>query len=260
MDILVSTPGSPGTSFTDNVKDKIVIIFDVLLSCDDFETVRALGQELEKYDINWNYARNILPFLQNCGLVKYRSNVPIVNKDFFTDLGYAFIDVLKCISICDKEENEVEKEIILSELHCIEEVILFQGLVRMMKNKECNYSKDFYDVLRFVDIYGSIDALEYLLIQHMRDNGNNDYILEMKQIVEDYRSNKIEINVKTKTKNGDSGEAKSVNSFPYVHGNFAKAGVLEKTDDNKFVLNENRRKEIKAALLEVEEVWENSAK
>ena len=94
----------------------------------------------------------------------------------------------------------------------------------------------------------------------MRDNGNNDYILEMKQIVEDYRSNKIEINVKTKTKNGDSGEAKSVNSFPYVHGNFAKAGVLEKTADNKFVLNENRRKEIKAALLEVGEVWENSAK
>ena len=30
MDIVVSSPGSPGTSFTENVKDKIVIIFDVL--------------------------------------------------------------------------------------------------------------------------------------------------------------------------------------------------------------------------------------
>lgn len=257
MDILVSTPGSPGTSFTNNVKEKIVVIFDVLLNNKNFATVRALGQELEKFDINWNYARNILPFLQNCGFVRYRSNAPIINKEFFTDLGYAFIDILKCISICEKEENGIEKESVLAELHCIEENILFQGLVKMMKNEECNYSRDFYDVLRFVDIYGSIDAMEYLLIQYMRDNCNGDYILEMRQIVEDYRSNKIEINVKTKTKNGDNGEAKSVNSFPYVHGNFGKAGVLIKANDNKFVLNENRTKEVKAALLEVGEVWEN---
>ena len=102
MDILVSTPGSPGTSFTNNVKEKIVVIFDVLLNNKNFATVRALGQELEKFDINWNYARNILPFLQNCGFVRYRSNAPIINKEFFTDLGYAFIDILKCISICEK--------------------------------------------------------------------------------------------------------------------------------------------------------------
>ena len=64
MDITVSSPGSPGTSFTDNVKEKIVIIFDVLAShSENFASVRDLGTELEKYGINWNYARNILPFM-----------------------------------------------------------------------------------------------------------------------------------------------------------------------------------------------------
>ena len=30
MDITVSSPGSPGTSFTDNVKDQIVLLFNEL--------------------------------------------------------------------------------------------------------------------------------------------------------------------------------------------------------------------------------------
>lgn len=52
MDITVSSPGSPGTSFTDNVKDKIVIIYDVLKNNDNFESVRELGYELEKYGMS----------------------------------------------------------------------------------------------------------------------------------------------------------------------------------------------------------------
>lgn len=35
MDIVVSTPGSPGTTFTDNVKNQIVVIYDVVNSTDD---------------------------------------------------------------------------------------------------------------------------------------------------------------------------------------------------------------------------------
>ena len=80
MDITVSSPGSPGTSFTDNVKEKILTIFDVLQNNEDFASVRDLGTELEKYGMNWNYARNILPFLQNCGIVNYQDVAAIENK------------------------------------------------------------------------------------------------------------------------------------------------------------------------------------
>ena len=73
MDITVSSPGSPGTSFTDNVKEKILTIFDVLQNNEDFASVRDLGTELENHGMNWNYARNILPFLQNCGIVNYQN-------------------------------------------------------------------------------------------------------------------------------------------------------------------------------------------
>ena len=93
MDITVSSPGSPGTSFTDNVKDKILVIFEVLSSNDDFESVRALGAELEKHGLNWNYARNILPFMQNCGMVEYRDVDVIDNKRFFTNIGHTYIDI-----------------------------------------------------------------------------------------------------------------------------------------------------------------------
>lgn len=50
-----------------------------------------------------------------------------------------------------------------------------------MKNKDCNYSRDFFDVLLFAYKYGSIDSTEYLLIQHMRENEPDDYIRRMKK-------------------------------------------------------------------------------
>lgn len=69
----------------------------------------------------------------------------------------------------------------------------------------------------------------------------------------------ISINVKTKTKNADDGEAKSVNSFPYVNGNFTKAGVFYKSD-GKFYITEERRSEVECAIREVGLLWQNSVK
>ena len=115
MDITVSSPGSPGTSFTDNVKEKIVIIFDVLASHpENFASVRDLGTELEQYGINWNYARNILPFMQNCGIVDYQDVDVIINDKFFTNIGYAYVDILKTIKIVKDEPESTEREEILS--------------------------------------------------------------------------------------------------------------------------------------------------
>ena len=142
-------------------------------------------------------------------------------------------------------------------LERIQESIYFQCLVYMMKNRECNYSRDFFDVLCFVNLYQSIDSTEYLLIQHFRNNSGDDYLLEMEDTVCQYRSGAIAVNVKTKTKNDDRGAAKSVNSFPYVQGNFQKAGIFIKTDDGRYCINEARCPEIDAAIREVEKTWQS---
>lgn len=252
MDITVSSPGSPGTSFTDNVKDKIVIIFDVLASHpENFASVRDLGTELEQYGINWNYARNILPFLQNCGIVDYQDVSEIVNTKFFTNIGYAYIDILKTIKIVKDVPESTDREEILSMLEKIQEEIYFQCLVIMMKNKDCNYSHDFFDVLYFAKKYESIDSTEYYLIQHEREKGLQNYLDEMEDTVKQYREGSLAINVKSKTKKDDSGAAKSVNSFPYVQGNFIKAGVFYKGDDSRYYISNERIAEVDNAIEEV---------
>ncbi len=259
MDIVVSSPGSPGTSFTDNVKEKILIIFDVLENNEDFSSVRDLGTELEKHGMNWNYARNILPFLQNCGIVNYQDVTTIENKKFFTNIGKTYVDILQAIKTVKAEPPGELRDEILDKLEKIQEEIYFQCLVIMMKNPDCNYGYDFFDVLWFVKKYGSIDSTEYLLIQHEREMNPDSYLIDMADTVRQYRDGTIAINVKTKTKNDESGEAKSVNSFPYVHGNFIKAGVFYKGDDNRYYIVNNRMPEIIKAIQEVR-LCQNSAK
>lgn len=147
MDITVSSPGSPGISFTDNVKDRILLISDVLETNQNFSSVRDLGTALEKRGLNWNYARNILPFLRNCGMVQYQDVKTIENKYFFTNIGNAYVDILRVIKIVKTEpQNNLTDELIVM-LEKIQEIIYFQCLVIMMKNPHCNYGYDFFDVL-----------------------------------------------------------------------------------------------------------------
>lgn len=251
MDITVSSPGSPGTSFTENVKDKIVLIFDVLQSNDDFASIRDLGTVLEAHGFNWNYARNVLPFLRNCRMVNYQDNIPIKNKSFFTNIGYAYVDILKSIKVAKMEPDSDLKNAILSAMDNIQKEIYFQSLVLMMKNPDCNYGYDFFDVLRFVNQYESIDSTEYMLIEYERENYLKTYWTRIGDLIKQYRDGSIEVNVATKTKNNQSGAAKSVNSFPYVSGNFEKAGVFYKGDGNRYYAVKERTPEIVNAIKEV---------
>lgn len=257
MDIIVSSPGSPGTSFTDNVKEQIITFYDVLCEHDNFDSAGGLRKYLEeKYGYRQAYTRNILAFLQNCGIVNYQNIDVFENKNFFTNIGKTYVDILKCIKIVNGQD-EID-DIIFEKLNAIENIIYFQCLVLMMKNKDCSYAQDFFDVLRFVDCFGSINSTEYLLIQYEREHCEGNYIVAMDDIVNKYRNKEIEINVLTKTKNDDKGTAKSVNSFPYVNGNFSKSGVFVKDDSGRFIFNTSRYSEIQSAIKEVSEVWLNS--
>lgn len=252
MEIIVSSPGSPGTSFTDNVKDQIILLSDELDKHEDFKNLADLKKHLKTCGLNASYVRNILPFLQFCGLVKYEGIISFDNKNFFTNIGHAYVDILKSIQIVKAEPDSDIKNGILPILERIQEEIYFQCLIIMMKNTECNYSVDFLDVLRFIDMYGHIDLTEYLLVLYYRENEGENYIAKLEEIVKHYRNSEIEVIVKTKTKNATDGEGetKSVNSFPYVTGNFQKAGIMEKRN-NKFYFVSGKQSEIKSAIEEV---------
>lgn len=257
MDIVISSPGSPGTSFTDNVKDQIITFFDALCEHEDFDSAGGLRQYLEeKYGFNQSYTRNILAFLQNCGIVNYQNLEVFENDKVFTNIGKAYVDILKSIKTMSEQEDI--NEVVLAKLQSIEKIIYFQCLVLMMKNKDCNYAQDFFDVLRFVEKYDSIDSTEYLLILYERENFEGDYISTMTDIVNQYRQNQLVVNVYTKTKNNEKGDSKSVNSFPYVTGNFSKSGVFLKDDSGRYRFNKDRSVEIKRAIEEVSEIWQKS--
>ena len=252
MDILVSSPGSPGTNFTDNVKEQILLISDELDKNDDFASLMELKKHLENCGLNQNYARNILPFLQNCGIIKYDNIDTFRNSEIVTNIGRAYVDVLKSIKIAKNEEKSELRDDILQILEQIQQTIYFQCLTIMMKNTDCNYGIDFFDVIRFVDMYGHMDITDYMLILYEREKDSSDYLQNLRSIVEQYRNNEIEINVKTKTKNATEGDgkSKSVNSFPYVTGNFCKSGVMKKIG-GKFYFEESRIEEIKSTIREV---------
>lgn len=247
MDITISSPGSPGTSLTPNVKSQIVLMFDELVKADDFESLSDLKNHLEKCGLNKDYVRNILPFLQFCGIIEYSNIKKFVNEKFFTDIGKAYVDILKSIAILKEEPESDDKKALLGYLENIQETIYFQCLVIMMKSSECNYAMDFFDVLRFVQKYGYIDKTEYFLVIYERNHAEGEYLDNIKETIEEYRNGEIDINVKTETASADEGK---VNSFPYVSGNFVKAGIFYK-EKNKCYIVESRKAEVEAAIEEV---------
>ena len=160
---------------------------------------------LQTCGLNQNYVRNILPFLQYCGIVKYENISAFENKNIFTNIGYAYVDILQSINIAQHEPESNEQKYIIELLEKVQETIYFQCLVLMMKSTDCNYANDFFDVLYFVYKYNSIDLTEYLLIQYERDQDANEHIERMAPIVDQYRNGTLEINIKTRTKNSNVG-------------------------------------------------------
>lgn len=62
MNITISSPGSPGTSYTDDVKKMIITFFDELNSNPDFDSLSQFKAHLEELGYSNDYVRNILPF------------------------------------------------------------------------------------------------------------------------------------------------------------------------------------------------------
>lgn len=63
--------------------------------------------------------------MQFCGIVQYGNMKPFQNKEFFTNIGCAYVEILKCIEVVSGEkENDAQKQI-LSSLEDMQEIIFF---------------------------------------------------------------------------------------------------------------------------------------
>lgn len=249
MDITISSPGSPGTSYTDNVKQMVVRFYDELEKNDNFDSLPDFKTHLQGCGYSNDYVRNILPFLQFCGIVQYGDMEVFENEKIFTNIGHAYIDCLKSIEIAKQEQESENQKAIIAVLEEIEKTIFFQCIVIMMKSSTCNYAIDYFDALRFVLKYDYIDITEYSLLIYERSQGMNNYIESMNSIVQDYRNGNIEIKIKSETRK----ENGKVNTFSYLNSILARAGVLYK-DGKKYYIVESRRAEIECAIREVENV------
>ncbi|MDY4798656.1 MAG: hypothetical protein SO157_04870 [Bullifex sp.] len=271
MDIVISSPGSPGTSLTEDVKNKMLKMHDVLMKKDSFSTTKEFKDYLiMEYGFNASYTRNVFPFLQFCGFIKYGESECFDNHSFFTKTGKTFVDIIRSRREIEDRDEFPDKEYLLTKLRHMENVIYFQGLVTMMKDRTCNYASIFYDVLQFVKVFETITTLEYMLLLHLRDNKPDSYFQELNNIVPQYRNGDIDLSVKVKTrktikkKSPENEEIKKVatdpkeNSFPYVSGNFLKAGIFIKPDIHTFAINKDRLAEIESAMREVRKVWQSS--
>ena len=169
MDIWISSPGGPGTSLIDTIKQNILTLASVLNKHEDFDSLKEFKTYMTSFGMSENYLRNIFPYIQNLGgIYEQNYNKNLKNDNFFTNLGYAFLDVLRSVEIANKEKDSDTKELVLQDLRSIEQVIVFQGMKKMMMSEKCGYAIDFFDVLRFVKKYKSIDLTEYFFLIYAR--------------------------------------------------------------------------------------------
>ncbi len=256
--ISISSPGGPGTSLIDSIKKMVLEIFMELDKHENFGSLNSVRMHLTRLGMRDDYLRNIFPFLQNIGFINYANLNPFQNKDLFTNLGKAFIDIRSSIEIAEQEEDSETKEDVIKYLGLMEQSVILQGMKRMMMSKSCRYASDYFDVLRFVNKYNSIDLTEYFLLIYERNRGEEGYLDKINETIQKYRQGKLNIIVTTeikknikKTQNA-TGAPKRINTFPYIKGSFLAAGIFSTTDDDRCRLNEAKRQEIDSVLREIE--------
>lgn len=265
MRIEIENTSSPGASFTENTNNVLLKINDWIKEHNNYVLpFREFRKKLQQEKgINDNNARNIYPLLKNCGLIQYEIHEDLLVNDFFTKTGQAYVTALetKRLLITDDNYTEEKKRIASQKIDTIISEIIKSSLALLFKNKELNYVEPLKDFASFLLTYKKINKTEFAYLVFLKKNNTSvDAIKSAQQVIKDYRSGKLlidvdvivrnDVKIREKTKTDHRKEDLSfLTSYTYFSSLLQQAGFIKK-DDGYIVLKEETRDDLKR-LLEV---------
>lgn len=256
MEIIIENCSSPGAHFSRNTNEVLLKIYQWILennkpvlSFIDFR--RRLEAEKK---INDNNARNIYPMLKNGGLVEYEPGEDLSTNYFFTHRGLAYLKALETKNIIEKsdytkrqkEEASVQVDEIISSIVC-------DSLELLLRNKELNYAESLRWYLLFLSKFGKINKQEFALMVHVMDEHPSEWENEITPIIDQYRNNEIEINVKVQVRNDQKiqqntgqktrlEEISYFTAYTYYSGLVLQSGLIRKVKDYYFIVEDKKPK------------------
>lgn len=256
MEIIIENCSSPGAHFSKNTNEVLLKIYQwisennkPILPFIDFR--RRL--EVEK-KINDNNARNIYPMLKNSGLVEYEPGEQLSTNYFFTRRGLAYLKALETKDIIEqsdytkkqKEEASVQIDEIISSIVC-------DSLELLLKNKEVNYAESLRWYLLFLSKFGKINKQEFALMVYVMENNPCEWEKEITPIIDQYRNNEMEINVKVEVRNDkkiqqNTGkrtrleEISYFTAYTYYSGLVLQSGLVRRRKDYYYIVEDKKTK------------------
>ena len=133
--IVLNQVSNPGISFTKDVNEKILALYDFLNSNNKNCTYQQFQEDLINSQIfTGSYIRSFIPFLYNAGIINDYNN-GIAYNDLFTKNGLLYVQIVRNI------KNASDSNIDLSKMLVIKSDLLCMSLDYMIKSKYKFYDK-----------------------------------------------------------------------------------------------------------------------
>lgn len=263
MNIVIENCSSPGASFTENTNSVILKCYSWIQEHPNCKkTFKEFRLDLQKEKgINDNNARNIYPFLKNCGFIRYNRNEIVNYNNFFTNNGLAYIRVLEAIKLLkDEGLNSVEKKEAHEKLILIKQDIIMEGLKKLLKVPDSNYKMEYVSCIRFLLKFERINKIEFAYLLYEKNHDMISYLDNMNNNILSYRNGDIDIEVSISVRNDiklrkETGRERRLETisfltaYTYILGTLNQAGIVKK-HNNTFEFNENKRTWVEELLME----------
>lgn len=264
MNIVIENCSSPGASFTQNTDSVILKCYNWIKEHPNCKkSFKQFRIDLQKEKgINDNNARNIYPFLKNCGFITYSRNEIIDYNYFFTNTGLAYVRVLEAIELLNDDGiDTVEKKKAYKNLISIKQNIITEGLKKLLKVPDSNYKMEYIACIRFLLKFNRISKVEFAYLLYEKDIDTISYLDNMKENILSYRNGDIDIEVSISVRNDIALRKKTgkerrmekigfLTAYTYILGSLNQGGIVDKSK-NDFILNENKRVWLEELLREV---------
>lgn len=231
MEIKLNSISNPGISFTDDVNQKIILLYNYInknrekkISYSDFQ-----AELINEKIFSGSYIRSFIPFLRNFGVVNDYSNIDF--NTFFTRNGKIYVNnIIDYYKLKDFEDENI----IIKKVKNIKEdlICLFLDYLCDHKNK---YYEKYLDILFFIEKYNKICKKEFYIYEYCKENN-----LESDELISAYRQNLENFEIIFYGKNNNEIGNNAFNYFIALLSEDQCNYVL-KMDQNYYKLNENRK-------------------
>lgn len=202
--IILNQVSNPGISFTNDVNEKILALYDFSKQkINDSCTYQQFQEELINNNLfSGSYIRSFIPFLYNAGMINDYTNIINFNN-LFTKNGVLYIKTIQSL----KQASESQMNV--SELLNIKKNLLCISLDFMIKNKYKFYSK-YLDILKFVKEYKTINREEFYILEYCIQNN-----LNYREYIDLNRREKDYFDIYIRANNDEILSYRSNNAFNY---------------------------------------------